>query len=409
MSEATVRKILSLAKLLELLGALLLAGFLCSLPATGPDGIVWLAAFAWPLGAGILVSHHSSRYLKGAPSGPFRLPAIWVLIGVFALAIIILNRYASPHRTSASFLLAIVLPVAAVLPPLWSLSWFTNGGSGNTTWRRGLVAFAGGATLSVFLSVTLEVLLPNAILALVLDLADRVLGRLDLLLAALADQDIAAALSSRGFLYGLIQLAVIAPLVEELVKPLVTLPLLARLDRRDAFLVGAWAGAGFAAVENVIYAGLGPPMAAGILAVRALGGAIHPLGAGLMALGWRSVLQGESGAGRRWLMRFASSVGVHALWNGGSLLVIALAGAHFIGDRPTELDLLGVSAGATTFALIVILGLGALWIGRVLARGEERLATEPFDPGDRSLALWALACLVVLIPAGIAGLKIILW
>jgi hypothetical protein len=225
-----------------------------------------------------------------------------------------------------------------------------------------------------------------------------------------------------------IEIAVIAPLVEEFAKPLVTLPLLGRLARRDAFLVAAMAGAGFAALENVIYTGFGLPFWVGILVVRALGGAIHPLGAGLVGLGWRDVLRGEARAGLKLAGRFGVAVGMHALWNGGSLLVITLAGARFFGELPPEIDILGLSAAGTTLALLVVLGLFALWLGRFVVQRTEvpveptsasprpearpEGSVEPSGPqfalSDRAVAIWALACLAAIVPAGIAGLQLLM-
>jgi hypothetical protein len=253
------------------------------------------------------------------------------------------------------------------------------------------------------------------ILALVFGLAGLVRDSLAMVFEALAGQDVAAAITSPGFIYIFVQVAIIAPLAEELAKPLITLPLLGRLARREAFLVGAMAGAGFAALENVIYAGFGFHFWAGILLVRALGGAIHPLGSGLVALGWRDVRRGEAGAWPRWFARFGLAAGLHALWNGGSLLVITLAGAGFFGELPPELNLLGLSAAGTTLALLIILGLAALWLGRAVAQQTALLPglrageSQPeFTLSDRALAIWALACLATIVPAGIAGLQLLM-
>jgi hypothetical protein len=175
------------------------------------------------------------------------------------------------------------------------------------------------------------------------------------------------------------------------------------------------AGAGFAALENVLYTGFGYYFWAGILVVRALGGAIHPLGAGLVALGWRDVLHREEKAWLKWLTRYGIAVGIHALWNGGSMLVVTLAGARFFGELPPEVDVLGVSAAGTTLALLIILGLFALWLGRATVQGLDwpanvvrESAQAEFTISDRSAAIWALACLVAIVPAGIAGLQLLM-
>jgi RsiW-degrading membrane proteinase PrsW (M82 family) len=295
------------------------------------------------------------------------------------------------------------------------MSWFIGPEAEGLTWRRGLVALAGGATVGVFIAVVLEILLPVVILALVFGLAGLARDSLEAIFEALAGQDVAAAITSPGFIYIFVQVAIIAPLAEELAKPLITLPLIGRLGRREAFLVGAMAGAGFAALENVIYAGFGLYFWAGILLVRALGGAIHPLGSGLVALGWRDVRCGEAGAWPLWFARFGLAAGMHALWNGGSLLVITLAGAGFFGELPPELNVLGLSAAGTTLALLIILGLAALWFGRAVGRGTKLSPTLPvetteaeFTLSNRAIAIWALTCLVAVVPAGIAALQLLM-
>jgi RsiW-degrading membrane proteinase PrsW (M82 family) len=281
------------------------------------------------------------------------------------------------------------------------------------TWRRGTLAFIGGATVGVFVALALEILLPVIVFALVFNFADVALNRVSDLFDALAGSRISEALTNRGFLYIFIQLAVIAPLAEELAKPLALLPALRRLSRNEAFLLGAFAGAGFAAVENVIYAASGGEIWSGILVVRALGGALHPLGAGLMALAWHDVLHSEQNAGSKWLTRFAIAVGVHAAWNGGSLLVITLGGAGFFGDLPDEIGVLGVSAAGGTLAFLILLGISALWMGRAIGRGEspslfsaEEQTDASLPPSERTLAIWAFACLAAIVPIGIAGLSL---
>ena len=233
-------------------------------------------------------------------------------------------------------------------------------------------------------------------------------------LNALAGGDVAAALTSPGFLFAMVQLAVVAPLAEEFVKPLITLPLLKRLESpRDALLVGAIAGAGFAAFEDAVFAGFGLRIWAGILLVRALGAAIHPLGGGLTALSWHDLLHRRPGAGRRWLARYGLAVGIHALWNGGSLLVLTLIGANFFGTPPPEVDVLGVTAGGILLALLAVEG-AAVWVGaRALVRrflpAEVVLPEREGMPVEQAIAVWAMVCLLVLAPAGLAALRSAWW
>lgn len=396
----------------------------CLLVGVGSDyelteALVVFTGLGLTLGAGGETVVRAREALRGRPSPPLRLPPIWALVGLFGLLVGV-GYGVTAAQVAPLLFFPMALLLAAALPPLWAVTWFTRGASAALTRRRGWVAFAGGATAGVLLALLLELALPGLLFALVDNLAGPVLAELERLLRALAGRDVARALTGPGFIYAFVQLAVVAPLAEELAKPLITLPLVKRLPQRAAFLVGAMAGAGFAALENVIYATAGYSLWIGILVVRAVGGAIHPLGAGLMALAWRGLLRREPGAGRAWLQRFGLATGIHALWNGGSLLVLTLAGAQFFGTLPPEIDVLGLSAGGTTLALLIVLGLAALWLGRSLAQAERPAGWEAllspeeaapdrrFILSDRAMAIWALACLAALVPLGIAGLKMVL-
>jgi len=375
-------------------------------------GLAGLMAVLLTVGVGFVFAWHAWNSLRGKPSRPLRLPAAWLLwASIFALLIIAASGLFAANFAPGLFFPPLLLAAAAT-PPLLALAWFAEGQSEGLTWRRGLTALAAGATISVAIALLLEILFPAVILALVAGLTDVALPGARALLDALAGKNIASAIANPGFVFMFVELAIIAPLAEELAKPLVVLPLLGRLARRDAFLVAAMAGVGFAAMENVVYAAAGLPFWAGILVVRATGGAIHPLGAGLVGLGWRDVLRGEPQAGLKWAARFGIAVALHALWNGGSLLVITLAGAQFFGEMPPEIGILGLSAAGTTLAFLIVLGLFALWLGRYVARQgaapEQLLSGPQFVLADRSVAIWALACLAAIVPAGITGLRLLM-
>jgi len=97
------------------------------------------------------------------------------------------------------------------------------------------------------------------------------------------------------------------------------------------------------------------------------------------------------------------------------LLVITLGGARFFGQLPPEINVLGLSAAGTTLAFLLVLGLAALWMGRAVARGAALPGAMPaesadtqFTLSDRTVAIWALACLVAIVPAGITGLQLLM-
>lgn len=396
-------------------------------------GVISLTLTLLTVGAGGAAFLHADRSLHNKPSKPLRLPPLLLLVAIF-IPLLLLGIIVQLVDVGAGLIFPLILVTCAILPPLWAVAWMipqspvsriadptketsaaedaqTNLTPPSLTWRRGLLAFAGGATVSVFIAIVLEIILPVIVLSLVNDMADTVTDRLGALFRDLSNRDLAVALTDRSFIYLFVQLAIIAPLAEELAKPLVTLPLLRHLGKKEAFWIGALAGAGFAALENVIYATSGFTIWAGILLVRALGGALHPLGSGLVAQGWWGVLRGEKDAGKNWFKRFGIAFAVHAAWNGGSLLVIALGGAGLFGELPPEIGLLGLSAAGTTLAFLIILGLSALWIGRACGYDKPILSVEEerrveFTSSDRTLAIWALVCLVAIVPIGIAGLKL---
>jgi RsiW-degrading membrane proteinase PrsW (M82 family) len=400
MSRSWKQLIATTGALLALPGFPALVGVLCVTPLvvlTGERsaetfGLVSLVFTLMTLGAGGLTFWHSQRSLQNKPSKPMRLPSAWFMAAVFGLCTAA-GIFIYQNDVAAGLFFPPLLIVAAMLPPLLAVSWFAQQQTEGLTWRRGLVAFAGGATVSVWIAIALEILLPVIVLALVRDLNTVVSRYGNRLLDALAGKDIASALTNPAFIYLFVEIAIIAPLAEEFAKPLVTLPLIGKLPRREAFLVAAMAGAGFAALENVLYASFGLYFWAGILVVRALGGAIHPLGAGLVGMSWRDVLNREPGAWGRGVARFGLAAGMHALWNGGSLIVITLAGARFFGT--------------------LVLGLAALWLGRAIVQksavpGESTgEPTGEFALSDRALAIWALACLAAIVPAGITGLQLL--
>lgn len=430
MSKRWKQIIITGSLLLVVVGFLFTFNALCIAPLValgGRDqqttiyGIFSGLAMLLTMGVGIVCYIHANRSMRGIPSRPMTLPQPWILMGVFLLLLLIGMAASAERNGPSGLLVSPIVLVLAILPPLWAVAWFTPRDpqpQSQLTWRRGLLALCGGATVSVVLALVLETIIPLTVMSLLVSVGQGLVeawGRLRFL-ETTSNSGFVAELTNPSFMYFFILAAVIAPLVEELVKPLVTLPLLRQLNRQEAFWVGALAGAGFAAVENVIYAGSGYSIWPGILFVRAIGVALHPLCSGLVALGWREILNGEPGAVEKWFKQYGFAVLIHAIWNGGSLLVITLGSAQFFGVLPAEIDLLGLSMTGTTLAFLILLGIACLWVGRGFGHNRPLLATpEPgadsaseagFVLSERATALWALACLLAIVPIGIAGFKL---
>jgi RsiW-degrading membrane proteinase PrsW (M82 family) len=260
------------------------------------------------------------------------------------------------------------------------------------------------------MAYVLNTLLSLAVLFLVFGLADEVLPLAEDLLHALAFGSLSQDLASPWFLIVLVEVAIIAPLVEELVKPLPLLPLLRRLaTARDAMLLGLLVGAGFAAVENILYATVFGSTWSGVLVVRSLGAALHPFGAGLVAVAWWRVLRREPGAEVGWVRTYGLTVGVHALWNATCVVAAAVAQALTAG---WEVALLGVTDAALLLALLALQGAGLLVALRAMARrvevdSGEGAAAEPLTglASERAIAIWGLVCLIVLLPVGLGVMR----
>ncbi len=68
------------------------------------------------LGAGLVVAWHASRSLAAKPSGPLRLPAAWLMSGLFLLALL-LGIVVGTDRGMAIPTFVPALLVAAAVPP----------------------------------------------------------------------------------------------------------------------------------------------------------------------------------------------------------------------------------------------------------------------------------------------------
>jgi len=350
---------------------------------------------------------HGIRALTGKPSRPLRLPAVWVLVGAWALSLVTALRLASGGMIG-EFVASPFVALAAALPPLIAVALALNSRPEGMTWRRGLSAFAAGASVSTLLALILEVLVPYFVLWDILDWGEPIRRALEEFTALLAGREVARALTRPFFLIAMANYSVVGPVIEEFTKSLVVLPLLRRVSRRDAFLLGATAGAGFAFLENMVYVIFGRLDWGGILVTRALGAAVHPLGTGLMALAWQALLHGE--APHRWMRWAGGAIAQHGVWNGGILLWSALSGTSFLGIIQ-ETRVIGMEVAAGLLALLAVAGAAAAWSLRSLSRylaGREDVTLSlslPEVPTERAVALWAVVSLIVLLPLGLALLK----
>jgi hypothetical protein len=87
-------------------------------------------------------------------------------------------------------------------------------------------------------------------------------------------------------------------------------------------------------------------------------------------------------------------------------MAAAIGAALLSGNLPRQLGLPGIAATGLLLFSMILLGLFALWFGRSLARGEIPVLLRGI-PGEQSaiqnqaMAIWAFACLMIVLPVGI--------
>lgn len=158
-----------------------------------------------------------------------------------------------------------------------------------------------------------------------------------------------------------VTLAVVAPLVEELLKAglVAIVGLSARPGAGETFLWGAACGIGFAVIEGVANGAIGLESAAGWLGglgTRLLATAMHALTSGVLALGWRGLWT------RRWWrlpLAFVAVTVYHGLWNFN--VVLALGGAGVTSQIPA------LGGGLLVLGGVLAVGMMILTIGILIA------------------------------------------
>jgi RsiW-degrading membrane proteinase PrsW (M82 family) len=376
------------------IGVLLMLVFAASWPLAAPGILLYVVAVCLPVGLAIWLRHRS-----GIASGPFRtLGPIPIAAG--AAAAIGIGQVFQLGRVP--FLVLIFFWLAAALPPLAALALAAQRLGAVTTWRRALFGLVCGSLVSTTATLLLGGLVTAAAYAIVLPLREIVAH-------VMATPDAERLFFSPALAVAMVGAAIVAPLVEELAKPLAVLVLGRRLrSPAEAFLVGMAAGTGFAIVENMLYESGGQGLWAAVATLRGIGGVLHPLNAGLVAMGWYGALCTDEPARWRRLAGFYGlAVCVHALWNGGLTLIFSAAGAYVFAADTWRVDVYGLGQPGIVLVFMALEAI-ALWRLLLLVTDQRRGAAATADGGlglrlddPRRLAAWATGVLLVLVPIGL--------
>lgn len=259
--------------------------------------------------------------IRRRPSPRFGLPAAWIILILTLLAIgggVALWQYnfslaRAPGTASGVLLLALL---AGALPALTILAFTTQRLRNPSTRRHVWMSLFYGMTLAPLLAVIIETILSLIIIAalhLSAQDAQSVLG-----------QPNTSNPSPTVLVAMLLVLSVVAPIVEEGVKPLGALLAIRRLRTpAEAFLVGLAAGVGFDMLETIGYIGQGQADWVTVAIDRIGAGLLHGVGAGMGALGWYYFINGK-GVRLRWLR--AIGCGLYAVVQHGVFNALSLVG-----------------------------------------------------------------------------------
>ncbi len=394
--------------LLTLAGAAALVGYL-GMPALVPfDNILAyqlgdIAAVYLGLFCGILAVIHGIGSISDRTSSALKLPAFhlfWIALAlVLALGNLVINL-----DIAADFLFPPLFVLGAALSVFAVLAWAFRGLNWPITWRQASLAFICGSTLAIFTAILLEMTLPY--------LAYLLLEPFQYLAEGIANLGWGAPdfierfFASPLILVFLVFTAIEAPIPEEFAKAL-SIPIFGRdriTNERQAFAIGLASGAGFAILENMLYEGMYAHANGwawgGITLLRAIGAVLHPLGTGIIALGWFRMREGGAG---KLFKAYLLSVGLHTLWNGGFEPLVYLTGLDYFAGEGPSLTIYGETLNILLIGCLLLLSAGLWWLMRRIVRELSQGAQADLAPASvskKSIAVWAVACALVIIPIG---------
>jgi RsiW-degrading membrane proteinase PrsW (M82 family) len=271
-----------------------------------------------PLAGGAIGLWFGIRGILRRVSPRFQLPPAWATLGLLILALVAsVGIWALEFQLGRSAGASIaVLPLAflaGALPALTILAFVTQRLGDPSTRRHVWMSLAYGATLAPLIAGILEFILQYVIafaLGLNSSQTQQILSN-------------TGAPSGPVLLATLLLLSVVAPLVEETLKPLGAALIIRRLRTPgEAFLVGLAGGVGFDMAETIGYITLGQSDWITVAIERIGAGLLHGLGAGMCGLGWYYLVNGK-GVPLRWLRAigcFAYAVFQHGTFNALTLV-----------------------------------------------------------------------------------------
>ncbi len=261
--------------------------------------------------------YHSIRSLLRKASSNFVLPGFWIFLILYIGVVVFgFGLHVNGQEVTYPVLTILLIALAAAFPALALLSLAVRRLRFPTTWRRFTVALTSGATLGIGLALILEILL-----AIVVAVGQ---GSAASATACISNPNAPNCQSFSSFTLIFIIVAIIGPIVEELVKPIAVIAFIGRIrSASEAFILGMACGIGFDLVETVGYISSGYRDWLSVALERTGAGLLHGFGAAMVALGWYYLFHAKERRFLKFLGYVAYAIFQHFLWNATATLELA--------------------------------------------------------------------------------------
>lgn len=281
------------------------------------------------IGGGYGLYHSIRSVFLRRPSADFKMPTFWLFVALYIVALgAAYALHVQGQDTTYVPLTVFLILMAGLLPALAVLALgdrglrFPKKGAWPTSWRRFTLAIVSGATLGVLVAGLLELLF------------EVVLARGQGVNPFVCLTNPGAPQCQNPQIYNLllITVAIVAPLVEEAVKPLAAVILIGRVrSAAEAFVLGLSCGIGFDLIETSGYISSSYPDWLSTALIRTGAGLLHGLGAAMVVLGWYFLTHPGKNRVSKALGCWLYAVVQHAVWNGswGLALLPGATGQFF--------------------------------------------------------------------------------
>lgn len=327
-----------------------------------------------------IAAYHALQLVRGRPAAsiamaPLRIPAALVLGLTWLAASLLAQAVVQGGPTW----LASPLHVAAIACPIYLAARLATAGLPSRSVTRAWGSLAAGMVGSTGISALAEIAVLSAgLLAaafFIIMNPERVFALEGLARALSHAQTVEDTLDSlrplllrpETLVAVLLAVSVVTPIIEEVAKTVGPWLLYGRmLVPAEGFWCGALSGAGFALFEGLMASADASGNWTVIFLIRAWGSMMHILASGIA--GWGIAVFRTTRKSSRLVAGYATSIGIHALWN-TSVVGIGYGGLRFaIGGA--AIDRIGMAAiaagGVTLLTLCLMLPLAIVLINRRL-------------------------------------------